>query len=54
MIKKLLEILDIIDPEGSEKNVDINIKNNDNKIEETKEKIENEVIVNKERENKQN
>ena len=54
LIKKLLEILDIIDPEGSEKNVDINIKNNDNKIEETKEKIENEVIVNKERENKQN
>ena len=54
LIKKLLEILDIIDPESSEKNVDINIKNNDNKIEETKEKIENEVIVNKERENKQN
>ena len=54
LIKKLLEILDIIDPEGSEKNVDINIKNNDNKIEETKEKIENEVIVNKDRENKQN
>ena len=54
LIKKLLEILDIIDPEGSEKNVDINIKNNDNKIEETKEKIENEVIVHKERENKQN
>ena len=54
LIKKLLEILDIIDPEGSEKNVDISIKNNDNKIEETKEKIENEVIVNKERENKQN
>ena len=54
LIKKLLEILDIIDPEGSEKSVDINIKNNDNKIEETKEKIENEVIVNKERENKQN
>ena len=38
LIKKLLEILDIIDPENSEKNVDINIKNNDNKIEETKEK----------------
>ena len=54
LIKKLLEILDIIDPESSEKNVDINIKNNNNKIEETKEKIENEVIVNKERENKQN
>ena len=54
LIKKLLEILDIIDPEGSEKNVDINIKNNENKVEETKEKVESEVIVNKERENKQN
>ena len=54
LIKKLLEILDIIDPESSEKNVDINIKNIENKNEETKEKVESEVIVNKERENKQN
>ena len=54
LIKKLLEILEIIDPEKSEKNVDINIKNNENKVEETKEKVESEVIVNKERENKQN
>ena len=54
LIKKLFEILEIIDPEKSEKNVDINIKNNENKVEETKEKVESEVIVNKERENKQN
>ena len=54
LIKKLLEILEIIDLEKSEKNVDINIKNNENKVEETKEKVESEVIVNKERENKQN
>ena len=53
LIKKLLEILEIIDPENSQKNVDVNINNNNNN-EEKKEKIENEIIVNKERENKQN
>ena len=51
LIKKLLEILEIIDPESSEKNVDVNINNNK---EEKKETIENEIIVNKEREHKQN
>ncbi len=50
LIKKLLEILEIIDPENSEKNVDVNINNK----EEKKEKIENEIVVNKEREHKQN
>ena len=55
LIKKLLEILEIIDPENSQKNVDVNINNNNsNNNEEKKEKIENEIIVNKERENKQN
>ena len=53
LIKKLLEILEIIDPENSQKNGDVNINNNNNN-EEKKEKIENEIIVNKERENKQN
>ena len=52
LIKKLLELLEIIDPEKPGQNIDVNIKNNNN--EEKKEKIENEVIVNKERENKQN
>ena len=54
LVKKLLEILEIIDPESSGKNaeVDINHKNTNN--EEKKEKIENDIIVNKERENKQN
>ena len=55
LIKKLLEILEIIDPENSQKNVDVNINiNNNNNNEEKKEKIENEIIDNKERENKQN
>ena len=45
-----MEILEIIDPENYEKNVDVNINNK----EEKKEKIENEIVVNKEREHKQN
>ena len=55
LIKKLLEILEIMDPENTQKNIDVNINNNNNgNNEEKKEKIENEIIVNKERENKQN
>ena len=54
LIKKLLEILEIIDPENPGKNVDVNISNTKGNNEEKKEKVENEVIVNKERENKQN
>ena len=49
LIKKLLEFLEIIDPEISEKNVNVNINNN-----KEEKKVENEVVVNKERENKQN
>jgi hypothetical protein len=51
LIKKLLEILEIIDPENPGKNVDVNISNTKGNNEEKKEKVENEVIVNKEREN---
>ena len=54
LIKKLLEILEIIDPENPGKNVDVNISNAKGTNEEKVEKVENEVIVNKERENKQN
>ena len=54
LIKKLLEILEIIDPENPGKNVDVNISNTKGNNEEKKEKVENEVIVNKEREYKQN
>ena len=54
LIKKLLEILEIIDPENPGKNVDVNISNTKGNNEEKKEKVENKVIVNKERENKQN
>lgn len=41
--------MEIIDPEISEKNVNVNINNN-----KEEKKVENEVVVNKERENKQN
>ena len=54
LIKKLLEILEIIDPENPGKNVDVNISNTKGNNEEKKEKVENEIIVNNERENKQN
>jgi hypothetical protein len=55
LIKKLLEILEIIDPERSEKNIKIDVDiNNKNKNEEKNEKIEGNIILNKERENKQN
>ena len=49
LIKKLLEFLEIIDPEISGKNVNVNINNN-----KEEKKVESEVVVNKERENKQN
>jgi len=57
LIKKLLEILEIIDPENPGKNIDVNISNAKGTNEEKKEKeekVENEVIINKEKENKQN
>ena len=50
-----MEILEIIDPERSEKNIKIDVDiNNKNKNEEKNEKIEGNIILNKERENKQN
>ena len=54
LVKKLLEILEIIDPESSGKNAEVDINNKNTNNEEKKEKIENDIIVNKERENKQN
>ena len=59
LVRKLLELLEIIDPESNKKSNDVRIdnnkeKNNEDEIKKKEKERENNIIINKKKENKLN